>query len=145
VRPLLTVAALAVALAGCGAAPQIPTACLAGPAAIRTALEAAPGPVTLDGTPISACLDQSGDPAAAQGVGTSLVDVASGLADAVADKHDSASATQLGYLIGAVRKGAGETPTLNAELLRRLELEAGRIDTDSPSYKRGEKAGETSG
>ena len=60
------------------------------------------------------------------------MDVASGLADAVAESHDSASATQLGYLIGAVSRGAGETPTLNAELLRRMELEADRIDTDLP-------------
>ena len=78
-------------------------------------------------------------------MGANFVQTATELVTQVADAHDSASATQLGYLVGAVRKGAGDPPTLHAELLRRLELEAEGVDTKSPSYIEGEQAGETSG
>ena len=101
--------------------------------------------MTLQGTRISDCLDQTGDAALSQSVGANLVQTATELVTQVSDAHDSASATQLGYLVGAVRKGAGDPPTLHAELLRRLELEAEGVDTKSPSYVEGEQAGETSG
>ncbi len=141
----LVTAVVAIGPAGCGRDQGLPDACLSSPSVILTALEAAPGPARLQGTPISACLDQNGEAGVAQNVGANLVQTASELATRVSDDHDSAAATQLGYLIGAVRKGAGNPPTLQAELVRRLELEADRIDTDSPSYTRGEQAGEASG
>lgn len=135
-----------VALAGCGnEAASLPDACLSSPDVIRQALKAAPDPVTLQGTPISDCLHQTGDAALSQSVGANLVQTATELVTQVEEAHDSASATQLGYLIGAVRRGAGDPPTLHAELLRRLELEAEAVDTNSPSYVEGEQAGETTG
>jgi hypothetical protein len=136
----------ATVLAGCGQEmASLPDACLSSPDVIRKALKAAPRPVTLQGTPISACLDQTGGADLAQSVGANLVQTATELVTQVTDAHDSASATQLGYLVGAVRKGAGEPPTLHAELLRRLELEAEGVDTKSPSYVEGEQAGEATG
>jgi hypothetical protein len=130
---------------GCGPADQPPAACLSGPQELLSALKTAPDAVTLDGTPISACLADTADPSASQAVGGDLVDAASTLATRVAEAHDSASATQLGYLVGAVRRGAGDPPGVHAELLRRLELELERVDVRSPSFRQGEKAGEATG
>jgi hypothetical protein len=130
--------------AGCGAAQPLPAGCLAGSEAILDALEAAPGPVRVEETPISACLGQTASVDQAPALG-SLVDAAAGLADSVAEDHDSRSALELGYLIGAVRKGAGDPPGVHSELLRRLALELERVDTRSPSFRRGEEAGRASG
>ena len=134
-----------VALAGgCGASTELPAGCLAGPEAILEALESAPKAVRVDGTPISACFGQTGAADQAPALG-SFVDAAASLAAAVAEDHYSRSALELGYLIGAVHKGAGDPPGVHYELIRRLDLELERIDTESPSFREGEKAGRVSG
>jgi hypothetical protein len=142
---LATLPAL-LAAASCGAPPGPPPACLSGAQSVLDALEAAPGAVRIDGTtPISECLAANPGPGTAEGVGGALVEAAAKLADNVAQRHDSRSALELGYLVGAARRGAGEVPTVHSELLRRLELETERLDTGAPSYRQGQRAGETSG
>jgi coenzyme F420-reducing hydrogenase delta subunit len=131
-------------VAGCGAGQSLPAGCLAGPEAILDALETAPDPVTVEGTRISDCFGQTANADQAPALG-SFVDAAATLAAAVAEQHDSRSALELGYLMGAIRKGAGDPPGVHSELLRRLDLELERIDTESPSFRKGERAGEASG
>jgi hypothetical protein len=63
------------------------------------------------------------------------------------DGNDTA-ALELGYLIGAVRKGARTTNGIHAEIVRRLEQVTG-LDGPSPrrraAYGRGLRAGERHG
>jgi hypothetical protein len=53
------------------------------------------------------------------------------------------AATQLGYLRGALRRGAD--PGLHEELLRRFDQELLRVDTRTPAFRRGEAAGRARG
>jgi hypothetical protein len=143
-RALAAGLAVTVAAAGCGAGAELPAGCLAGQEAVLDALEAAPDPVRIEGTPISACFGQTGAAEQAPALG-SFVDAAATLADAVAQSHDSRSALELGYLIAAIRKGAGDPPGVHYELLRRLDLELERVDIKSPSFRKGQQAGAESG
>lgn len=142
-------AALAIAL-GVGACSQddesaVPAACKSGPDPIVDALAAAPGEVRLDGTPLSGCLTRSSDPADVQAVGATYVEVAARLAPEARRDPDGAAATRLGYLIGAVERGAGETQGIHEELIRRLEQEASVVDGASAAFQEGERAGRASG
>jgi hypothetical protein len=117
---------LAVLTSGCGSQDDsTPVACLEGSHAYVAALAAAPAEVTLDGeTPISDCLaenQQGGDLAT---VGSALVEAATKLnAEARAEPGGKAN-LQLGYLIGAVQRGADSTEGIHADLLRRLAVAA---------------------
>jgi hypothetical protein len=144
-RALAALIAATAALGGCGEPASVPAGCLAGPDAIAAALETAPEPVRLEGTPISACVAAAGPAGQVEAVGGALVDVAARLADRVAHRHDSAAATRLGYLAGAVERGAGDPPGVHAELLRRLDQELERVDARSPAYREGRSAGARSG
>ena len=71
---------LLVAAAGCGSsAEELPPAC-ADQDAIRRALRAAPGPVLLDGRPLSRCFTRAGDAGAVQVAGGAMIEVAEDLA-----------------------------------------------------------------
>jgi hypothetical protein len=116
--------ALGAMLIGCGSNDEdtAPAACLASPAGYLTALERAPAAVRLPGdVPISDCLvpNQTGGQLAS--VGRSMVVAATRLN--VAARRDPAgpAALQLGYLIGAVSKGAD---TIHVDLVRRLNSAA---------------------
>ena len=116
--------ALGVLLTGCGSKKEdtAPAACLATPAGYLTALERAPGAVRLPGdVPISDCLvpNQTGGQLAS--VGHSMVIAASRLN--VEARRDPAgpAALQLGYLLGAVSKGAD---AIHTDLVRRLNSAA---------------------
>jgi hypothetical protein len=129
VRRVLTLA-LAIMLpaaAGCGSADEdtTPVACLNGPAAYARALESAPGPVRLAGeVPISDCLVQNQSAGDLEELGAILVGLATDRnAEARADPG-GAPTVQLGYLIGAVQRGAEETEGIHAEFVRRLEAAA---------------------
>ena len=52
---------------------------------------------------------------------------------------------QLGYLVGAVRRGAARTAGIHYELERRVDQELNGLDTSAPEYLRGERAGQSSG
>ena len=93
---------------------------MAGAEEIAKALAAAPGEVRLvDGTPLSACVRNAESDAEQQNLGIVLTDVAEDLEAQAAE--DPRAALQLGYLVGAARKGAPGDSSLQFELVRRLE------------------------
>ena len=125
---------------------QLPAACRIGAPAVEAALREAPGEVRLEGgTALSECLVRTSDQGDVLLVGEIYLSVASRLADAVVEDPAGPAAVRLGYLMGAVRRGAGETQGIHDELLRRIEQETGRVDRTSPAYRRGEQAGRESG
>lgn len=119
---LVTTAAIgasALALSGCGDRRRLPKACTDGPRAVAVALRQAPRAVALyDGTRLSACVSRARYQGELQGVGLSLNSAGAALARGV--PHSDAAALQLGYLIGAVRRGAGESNGLAGELAHRI-------------------------
>ena len=136
-------------MAGCGrgGTADLPSACnfAGGATTVKTALTRAPGEVTVDGTPLSKCLARDADAADVQSVGAAYVDTASALAAKVRANPHGAAAVQLGYLVGAVRRGASKTAGIHYELERRVEQELNGVDAGSPEFTRGERAGEGSG
>jgi hypothetical protein len=137
IRGPATALGAAALLAGCGASgpPPLPAACLQPAAAIARALVRVPAAVRLDdGTPLSRCVSRARAEADLPAVGVSLTEVADGLS-ARAGK-DPAAALQLGYLVGAVRRGAAATPGIAAQLARRLELAAPH-DFEADAARRG--------
>lgn len=141
-------AVLAVVAAGCSTAEEsgVPAACRAGTAAVLRALEEAPDPVRLDGqTPISDCFARQTDQADLQTIGVAFTDAASTLARDARRDEGSDAALELGYLIGAVRRGVDQTPALYDELLRRLEGALSGVDTGSQAFRTGESAGREHG
>jgi hypothetical protein len=142
---VLAAAALAV-LAGCGSEPSrtVPAACTRGPAPIERALLRAPGEVRLGGRRLSECFAPGGDAAAVEALGLAYLPAAARLAaDARAHPHGPAP-VRLGFLIGAVRRGAARGGVY-AELQRRLELELAGVDTGAPGFRSGERAGRARG
>jgi hypothetical protein len=143
----LLVAAL-LTLAACSSEqPPLPRDCLASQEPIANALRSAPGPVRLaGGTRLSTCVERSDDDSELQDVGASYTGVASRLADRV--PRSQAAALQLGYLVGATRRGARHTSGLAAELVRRLGQAVG-VGGPPPArraaYARGLAAGTRGG
>ena len=139
---------LALAAAGCGDEDRpLPAVCASGPGPAVRALDTAPGPVRLaGGTKLSSCVERARSDADIQTVGTVLTRTADTLAGAM-DRSDGA-ALQLGYLIGAVRKGARHTSGIHQELVRRVEQAIG-LDGPPPArraaFDRGLAAGGRSG
>jgi hypothetical protein len=85
---------------------------------VLEALAQAPGAVALtDGTLLSECVARASDDAELQMIGYALTPVA----DRLAARTDERAATQLGFLVGAVRRGAADGNGVQAELVRRLE------------------------
>src|SRR5687767_2241752 len=147
---LLVVVAVA---AGCGPtgdseAPLSP-ACTEGAAQIAEALRAAPGEARLaDGTPLSACIDDAVTEAELQNVGVAMTAAAEDLEQRATTDKDAA--LQLGFLVGAARRGAGSASAVQAELVRRLERSAALDPSASTGAARtalqeGLKAGEARG
>ena len=131
--------------AGCGGGDPAPLspACSNGPGAILRALAGAPGRVRLeDGTRLSECVEHAFDDGELQVLGTTLTPAA----DTLAARATPTAALQLGYLIGAVRRGAGRTNGIHAELVRHLE---GTATVRKPALvaatRRGIAAGEARG
>ena len=138
------------ALLGCGPkAPdrRLPAACQAGQDAVDRVLRAAPRAVRLDGVPLSDCFDPQSDGAELQAVGVSFVGAAANLAERARQRPEGPAAMQLGYLVGAMRKGAGRTNAqgIHTELVRRVEQELTLVDPDSRALRRGASAGARSG
>ncbi|MGI8440810.1 MAG: hypothetical protein ACR2NV_11600 [Thermoleophilaceae bacterium] len=124
---------------------RVPVECKAGRAAVRAALARAPKPVTVEGRPLSSCFTTTSNSADIAEVGEEHLAVASALADKARAQPGGPEATRLGYLIGAVRRGASTTQGTNDEMVRRLEQEVLLVDTSSPAFRRGERAGRTGG
>ena len=99
-----------------------PEACLVGSTEYVRALAAAPGEVRLEGgTPISDCLvpEQEGGDLAR--VGQEMVKAATDLNTAARQDPTGPQAVQLGYLIGAVERGA---EGIHADLVLRVNTAA---------------------
>lgn len=124
-----------------------PAACvdLDRPAPVRAALRSAPSDVRLGGQPLSACLHTDSDGTTLREVGRVYVETAAGLADAAANEPEGKAATQLGYLIGAARRGAAHSQGIADELLRRMEQELLRVDERTRAFVAGERAGRAGG
>ena len=101
----------------------------------------------MDGAPLSSCLDPKSTGGDLQAVGTSLVGAATDLADRAARHPESDAATQLGYLAGAMRRGAGRSSAqgVHTELVRRIEQELELVDPGSSALREGVEAGRRTG
>ncbi len=124
----LACAAAAVALAGCGGGrdddAQTPVACLEGSGAYVRALASAPGKVLVGETPIGSCLTENQSGGELATVGEAMIDAATEL-NAEAREDPGAQATlELGYLVGAAKRGAEETEGIHTDLIRRLVVAA---------------------
>ncbi len=125
-RPLAALGAIStlLAAAGCGSKGKdlAPVACLAGNQAYLEALAVAPGPVRLaGGVPISDCLVPEQNAGQLANVGHELVIAASKLNVQARRDPGGPASLQLGYLIGAIARGADP---IHAELVRRLNAAA---------------------
>ena len=139
--------ALAALVVGCGNdTHSVPVACEDSAAKVRSALAHAPGEVRLEtGTKLSDCFTRAADPAEIQQVAAVFIDAAESLSpDARAHPH-SAAALQLGYLVGAMRRGSGHTQGIHYETRRRVEQELIGVQVRAPEFVRGERAGEATG
>jgi hypothetical protein len=133
-----------VLVAGCGNdVHHVPVACLDGD--LTKPLANAPHEVRLARTPLSDCFTRAANPAEIQQVGAVFIAAAEKLAPAARANPHSPQALRLGYLIGAVRRGAGRTQGIHYETQRRIEQELIGVNTRAPEFVEGERAGEKSG
>ena len=131
---------LVLVVAGCsrGAHDEdVPAACRSDTVAFTDALAAAPRPVRVDGVPISRCLAKDASQGDVQLVGEILLATARRLGE-------ERRAVPLGYLVGALHRGAQRTQGIHLELVRRVEQEALAL-RDSRGFERGLRAGRSSG
>ena len=146
-RRWLLLGCAGVALLGaCGAGDEVLSSACTDRAQVERALARAPEAVTLDdGTRLSACLRDASTPALLQDLGITLTAVAENL-ETQAD-GDPAAARQLGYLIGAARRGIEGTSGTSAELAHRLERTGAEIADPASvaALDEGLRAGEGSG
>jgi hypothetical protein len=136
-------------VAGCGRegpGEPLPRACTAGPEPVLRALRAAPRPVRIGGAPLSACLARHSTGGDLQALGKSFVGAASALADRAAREPGGRAATQLGYLVGGVQRGASRPGgNTSGEMVRRVELELDAVDRGSRALRAGIRAGRATG
>ena len=134
-------------LAGCGNEDvSVPVECLEGPATVRKALASAPGEVRLGGrVPISDCFQQAASSADVQNLGAIFISATRQVATRVRAAPHSHAAVELGYLVGAVRRGARTDTGIHYEAGRRIEQELIGVPTRTPEFERGLAAGRRSG
>jgi hypothetical protein len=153
-RTTLVAAALTAGLivAGCGAKKQdlAPAACLTTNEGYLRALERAPAPVRLPGSvPISSCLVPEQQPGQLADIGHALLIAATKLNVESRRDPGGPASVQLGYLLGAIAKGADP---IHTDLVRRLNAAAQFTQGGSslPAsfqrvFGRGYQAGHTTG
>jgi hypothetical protein len=134
-------------VAGCGNEDVVvPVECEQGPEVVREALRAAPGDVRLQGrVRISDCFQQAASSAAVQNLGSTFLATAQQLADRARADPRGDEAVQLGYMLGAVRRGAGTESGVHYEAVRRVEQELEGVDMTTPEFRRGLEAGRRAG
>jgi hypothetical protein len=142
---------LALAASGCGGpSSDTPAACLEGSQAYLRALGAFPGEVRLrGGVPISDCLAQNQQAGDLATVGGAMVAATTRLNGEARAEPGGQANEELGYLLGAVERGASdETNGVHAELVRRL-LAAARYSPDNrplpPAFYRAYQSGYAAG
>lgn len=155
-RNLIAVGGLAALLvAGCGGRddPSTPVACLEGSDAYVRALAKAPATVKLGGeTPIDECLVENQNGGDLATVGEAMIEAATAL-NAEGRKDPGGQATlELGYLVGAAKRGAEQTEGIHSDLIRRLVVAARYAPSGEPLspaflavYKEGFDAGRAGG
>ena len=144
-------ASLAALVTGCGGgtdAAPVSASCSADPDAIVRALQAAPRPVRLDegATLLSQCIRGSRSAADLQTVGITFTSAAEDLE--LRAPSDPRAALQLGYLVGATRRGTQIGAGIQDELLRRIERSAaleGATPAADRALQQGLAAGEKTG
>jgi hypothetical protein len=158
----IALAASAALVIGCGnsssATPDpsgssTPAACLQESDAYMQALRTAPGTVRLDNkTPISNCLGKNRDADDLDTVGVAMVEAAKQLNAEARAKPGNAANVQLGYLLGAVRRGSDISEGIQDQLVRRLSSAAGYSPNNESlsreflrAYTEGFNAGSTNG
>ncbi len=152
---MAAVLAAVLALVGCGTEQAVLSAgCTEDDGSVVAALEGAPEDVVLaDGTRLSDCVANGLDDADLQNIGITYHRAAERLRGRAEDGSGAAAeeaALQLGYLVGATRRGASGTNGVMAELQRRIENVAGRYTDDATpagrsALERGLEAGERLG
>ncbi len=152
--PPILAALAALLVTGCGGpSDTTPVACLGGASAYLGALEDAPGAVKLSGeVPLGDCLAKNQKGGDLATVGAAMVSTATKLNTEARAEPGASANLQLGYLLGAAQRGAGETGGIHAELIRRLAA-AARYSPDnlplSPqflrTYRQGYDAGHARG
>jgi hypothetical protein len=119
------IATFLLAAGGCGSSEseeEAPAACLVKGSDYVQALQAAPGEVRLGGeTPISDCLVPNQGAGELQNVGREMIVAATTLNAGARRDPTGPQAVQLGYLIGAVQRGAD---SIHADLVRRINAAA---------------------
>jgi len=142
------------ALAGCGGQDDsTPVACLEGAGAYEKALREAPGEVLLGGeTPISDCLASNQSAGDLARVGEATVETATTLNAEAREADGGQAAVELGYLLGAVQRGAEDSEGIHADLVRRLTVAARFAPGKEPlspqflsAYREGFDAGRSGG
>ena len=134
-------------LGGCGNEDvAVPVECLEGPGAVTTALASAPGEVRLgDRVRISDCFQQAASSADVQNLAAIFITATRRTARRVQAAPHSHAAVELGYLIGAVRRGARTDTGIHYEAGRRVEQELVGVPTETPEFERGLDAGRRAG
>jgi hypothetical protein len=149
----LLIAALGL-VAGCGNSDDsTPVACLEGAGAYARALKAAPGEVLLgDDTSISECLPRNQTAGDLSRVGEAAIETAIALNAAAREDPGGDAALQLGYLLGAVKRGSEESEGIHSDLVRRLVAAARFAPGKQPlppafyrAYRSGYAAGQDQG
>src|SRR4051794_28776407 len=131
-------------VAGCGSNDhRIPVACLDGN--VPKALASAPGEGRVEGTKLSDCFTRDAEPAEIQEVGAVFISATEELASEARARPRSRAALELGYLIGAMRHGSDHTQGIHYETRRRIEQELEGVNTRTPEFVQGERAGESNG
>ena len=143
-------ACIALAVVGCGGGSNdkihvtdLPRQCIGDSGGLLKALAAAPGPVRVDGEPISQCFSRKHDSVEMQALGTGLLAAAETLGDRARGGSDKA-ALQLGYLVGAAERGATRSGIAD-ELIRRLQAETTLPARAQTAYASGHRAGRAQG
>jgi hypothetical protein len=134
----------ALAASGCSSTPKPPSpACVESPQAVEAALAGAPGAVRLrDGTRLSECVSHAVEQGPLEDVGATFVLAAGDLETRA--RTDRVAALRLGYLLGAVRRGASTTNGVGLELVRRIES-AGALPGATSAALSAEHAGIVAG
>ena len=148
----LAAVVVVMAVAGCGTKQNdlAPAACLASNQAYLAALERAPAEVRLAGaTPISDCLVPEQEAGQLANIGHEMIIAATKLNVEARRDPGGSAAVQLGYLLGAVAKGAD---AIHTDLVRRLNSAARFSNTGGTlpasferAFGRGYAAGHASG
>jgi hypothetical protein len=149
---LTVVAAAILLIGGCGNKQndEAPAACLAGNQSYLQSLERAPAPVRLAGTtPISDCLVPEQEAGQLASIGQEMIVAATKLNAEARRAPAGPAPLELGYLLGAVSKGADP---IHTDLVRRLNSAARFSQTGGTlpasferAFGRGYAAGRQSG